>query len=98
MVSVLFVLHNITILVISRWSRFEHPRFGLICSIVAIRDICPNEEIFVNYGIKLSDAPDWYKQLWVDHLRKEKGQTDQQILDWCGRQYAMNGKIIQLPI
>jgi hypothetical protein len=46
----------------------------------------------------MSDAPNWYKALWVEYLRKEKGQTDDQIKDWCGRQYAMNGKLIQLPI
>ena len=43
------------------WTRIDHPRFGLICSLTAARRICPGEEITVNYGLPLHIAPDWYK-------------------------------------
>ena len=81
-----------------RWSRLEHPRFGLICAITAIRDIDENEEVLVNYGMRMADAPLWYKRLWVDHIRIKEGWTDEKILDWCGRRYAMNGKLVELPL
>ena len=45
----------------------------------------------------MSDAPNWYKTLWVEHLRN-KGQSNDEILDWCSRQYAMNGRLIELPL
>lgn len=80
----------------SRWSRLEHPRFGLICSITALRDICKGEEVLVNYGIGMAHAPQWYKLLWVRHL-KNIGKTDSEIRDWCCRQYSMNGHVIELP-
>lgn len=44
----------------------------------------------------MAEAPAWYKALWVQHCRTEKGMTDQDIMDWCGRQYAMKGKIVEL--
>ena len=76
----------------------DHPRFGLIRSITALRDIEQGEEILVNYGLPMSDAPLWYKHLWVEHLRENEGWKDEEILKWCGRQYAMNGRTIELPL
>ena len=81
----------------ARWSRLEHPRFGLICAITAVDDIDPDQEILVNYGMGMADAPSWYKSLWVQHLRDKKGLSDGEILDWCGRHYAMTGKSVTLP-
>ncbi len=81
-----------------RWALLEHPRFGLIMSIKSLREIKADEEILVNYGMGMADAPMWYKELWVKHLREQKGHDDQQILDWCGRQYAMKGKLVELPL
>ena len=80
-----------------RWARLEHPRFGLIVAIKAVRDLSEGEEVFVNYGMCMAEAPDWYKSLWVDHL-KSQGLNNQEILDWCGRKYAMNGRLIELPL
>ena len=82
----------------ARWSRIEHARFGLICAITATKDIRRGDEILVNYGLGLADAPEWYKQLWIRHCREEKGMDNDQIKDWCGRQYAMYGKVIELDI
>ena len=46
----------------------------------------------------MADAPVWYKSLWVKHLRETEYLTDCEIKDWCGRQYCMNGKVVQLPL
>jgi len=43
---------------------FDHPRFGLVPSILSTHDIDPDEEIFVHYGYELEDSPDWYEAAW----------------------------------
>ena len=40
---------------------FEHPRFGRIMSVVALRDIKRDEEVFVSYNYSVSHAPEWYQ-------------------------------------
>ena len=45
----------------ARWSRLDHPRFGLICALTADRDIAGGEEVLVDYGLWLADAPGWYR-------------------------------------
>ena len=80
----------------ARWSQMDHARFGLICAIKATKDISPGEEILVNYGLGMAEAPTWYKSLWVEHCRKQRKMTDQEIRDWCGRQYAMKGRVVDL--
>ena len=65
---------------------------------MALRDIEQGEEILVNYGMRMSDAPLWYKCLWVQHLRNTNSWNDEEILDWCGRSYAMNGRVVELPL
>ena len=67
-------------------------------AIQALSDIEPEEEILVNYQMGMAEAPLWYKELWVKHLRRERGMCDKEILDWCGRQYSMNGRVIELPL
>ncbi len=43
---------------------FDHPRFGFIISIFALRDIDQDEEIFTHYGYQVkSPALDWYFEL-----------------------------------
>ena len=81
-----------------RWVRFQHPRFGLIVAIKAIKDMAEGSEVLVNYGMGMADAPIWYKMLWVKHLREDRHFSDKDIMDWCGRQYAMNGRLIDLPL
>ena len=43
---------------------FDHPRFGLVPSILSTQDIGENEEIFVHYGYELDDCPAWYEDSW----------------------------------
>ena len=38
---------------------FEHPRFGVIMSVVALRDLRAGEEVFVSYNYCLGAAPPW---------------------------------------
>ena len=44
-----------------RFSRIDHPRFGLIICVVAKRDLPAGEEILVNYNMDMALAPEWYK-------------------------------------
>ena len=62
-----------------------------------LSDIPKSAEIFVSYNMKMGEAPSWYKSLWVEHLRA-KGMNNDDIINWCGRQYAMNGRLIDLPL
>ena len=75
--------------------RLEHPRFGLICSITALRDICKGEEVLVNYGIGMAHAPQWYKLLWVRHL-KDIGKTNSEIRDWWVHSYISKSRTLIL--
>ena len=83
---------------IYRFSRLEHPRFGLIIAIRAIIDLEKGSEVLVNYGMQMAEAPVWYKSLWVKYLRETKCLSDDEIKDWCSRQYSMYGRSIDLPI
>ena len=82
----------------AKWSRLDHPRFGMICSITALTDIKKGDEVLVNYGLGMGHAPDWYKGLWINHCRNDKKMSDEDIRDWCGRQYAMKGVHIDLDL
>ncbi len=39
------------------YSVMEHPRYGLIQSVVAIRNITAGEELFVDYGYREFEFP-----------------------------------------
>ncbi len=82
----------------AKWTRLDHPRFGMISALSAKRNICKGEEILVDYGLDMAEAPEWYKTLFVDHCRKAKNMSDEEILDWCRRQHRIKGKWCQLPI
>jgi len=79
------------------FAQFWHPRFGLIMSIVADRDILVGEEIFVSYNYVIAKAPEWYHEQWFKHLREELEWSEQQIHSWAGRMYKLNGLNIDIP-
>ena len=81
----------------SHFAQFWHPRFGLIMSIVADRDIMAGEEIFVCYNYAMALAPDWYQDQWFKHVRDELKWTEEQIHSWAGRMYNLNGLSINVP-
>ena len=58
--------------------------------------ISSGEEILVNYNMDLSMAPEWYKALWVRHLRTERGMTDEDIERWSDKESRVKGKFIDL--
>ena len=66
-----------------RWSRIDHPRFGLICSLTANTVIKEGEEITVNYRLPLHLAPQWYLECYELHqARKRRVSTHaENILD-----------------
>jgi histone-lysine N-methyltransferase SETD7 len=45
----------------TRWGRLDHPRFGLVVTIIAIKPILVGEELTVNYKYPVTLAPQWYK-------------------------------------
>ncbi|XP_023332051.1 uncharacterized protein LOC111704142 isoform X2 [Eurytemora carolleeae] len=47
----------------------EHPRFGKIMSIKALEDLRRGDEILVSYNYRMEGAPEWYSELWYNHLR-----------------------------
>ncbi len=56
----------------------EHPRWGLIQGVHALRDIAAGEEVFVDYGYKVADFPSdfkWYHQAKKAMLREQKEEA-----------------------
>ena len=57
----------------------EHPRWGLIMSVTALRDIQAGDELFADYGYEKMAAPNdfpWYWQLYEEH-QKRSHQIDE---------------------
>jgi len=77
------------------WGLFEHPRFGLIRSLKAMRPLVKGEEILVNYCMTVARSPEWYRQVWLQWMRKTK--DDAAIQRYIMRQYELQGYKIPLP-
>merc|ERR1719308_774798 len=56
----------------AEWTLFEHPRFGLIRALTSQKAIARGEEILVNYMMTLAKSPDWYRTVWLQHMRVVK--------------------------
>jgi len=56
------------------WGRMDHPKFGLIVTLIAKEQILPGEEVTVNYNYHQTVAPAWYKECLQTHkqLMKKK--------------------------
>jgi len=78
------------------WTLFEHPRFGLIRSLTAQKPIKQGEEILVNYQMCLAKSPEWYRVIWLQHMRSQK-RDDASIARYIDRQYELQGYRIPLP-
>ena len=76
----------------------EHPRFGLIRALSSMVDIAKDEEILVNYNLGLSKGPDWYKLLWLRHVRMTKKWSDREVERYLERSYDMTMRRIVLPV
>ena len=78
----------------------DHPRWGLIQSVVASRDINVGEELFGYYGYQINKFPDdipWYheqknmfeKEQRLKLERKKLDITSNQIDRYIGTRYIM---------
>ena len=45
----------------TRWGRLDHPRFGMVVTIIAIKTIQMGEELTVNFKYPVTIAPQLYK-------------------------------------
>jgi len=79
------------------WTLFEHPRFGLIRALTSVKPIARGEEILVNYMMTLAKSPDWYRVVWLQHMRVVKRGDDKAIQRYIDRQYELQGYRIPLP-
>jgi len=79
------------------WTLFESPRFGLVRSLTAQKPIEVGEEILVNYQMTIAKSPDWYRVVWLQHMRKVKKNDDTAIQRFIDRQYELQGFRIPLP-
>jgi len=79
------------------WTLYEHPRFGLIRSLTARIPIKKDEEILVNYQMCLAKSPEWYRCVWIAHMRVIKKNDDKAIKRYIDRQYELQGYRIPLP-
>jgi len=81
----------------AEWTLFEHPRFGLIRALTSQKAIARGEEILVNYMMTLAKSPDWYRTVWLQHMRVVKKGDDKAIQRYIDRQYELQGYRIPLP-
>jgi len=79
------------------WSLIEHPRFGLIRALESLYDIAEGEEITVNYNLGMANGPEWYRLLWLRHVREKKKWTDEQVDKFIVRNHELTMKWIRLP-
>jgi len=79
------------------WTLYEHPRFGLIRALTATVPIERGAEILVNYQMTLAKSPDWYRCVWIQHMRVVKKGDDKAIQRYIDRQYELQGYRIPLP-
>merc|ERR1712106_327662 len=80
----------------SVFREFEHPRFGRVMSVVAVRDIELDEEVFVSYNYCVSLAPPWYQEIWF-RFCINRGWDKDKIEDWVGREVAKFGIAMEVP-
>ena len=72
-------------------------RFGLIRALESLYDIAEGEEITVNYNLGMANGPEWYRLLWLRHVREKKGWTDEQVDKFIVRNHELTMKWIRLP-
>ena len=81
----------------SGFRELAHPRFGRIMSIVAETNIERHQEILVSYNYRIHQAPQWYQQLYFQHLREDK-QVDEEGLYLIARRIMRQHEVmISIP-
>lgn len=74
-----------------------HPRFGHVMSIVAIDYIRPKSEILVSYNYQIDRSPEWYRDLYFQHLRKVEGKSEEHLLSVARKISRNAGVTIKIP-
>ena len=72
-------------------------RFGLIRALESLYDIAEGEEITVNYNLGMANGPEWYRLLWLRHVKEKKKWTDEQVDKFIVRNHELTMKWIRLP-
>jgi len=78
------------------FSPLWHPRFGPIMSVVANDDIPAGEEVFVTYNYMIAKSPEWYQQLWFDHLREDQDWSEEKIYSWANKELRRSGLQVEV--
>jgi hypothetical protein len=74
----------------STFMEINHPRFGRVMSVVAKEDIACDEEVLVSYNYRISQAPNWYIDLWFQHLREDKNLTEEEVYQAAKKECRFN--------
>ena len=56
---------------------------------MAQKEISAGEEVLVNYQMTLAKSPDWYRTVWLQHMRVVKRGDDGAIQRYIDRQYEL---------
>ena len=75
------------------FQQMQHPRFGLIMSVVADREIRRGEEVLVSYNYNVAESPAWYRAAWFSHLREGLEWSEERIQAWCDKLYRQTGQV-----
>jgi len=62
-----------------------------------LRTIMENEELLVNYNYSLSNAPDWYKEKYFQHLREEENVSEEELHSLAKRKSKQFQTRLQVP-
>ena len=69
----------------------------MVQSIVARRSIRRGEEILVSYNYSIAKAPQWYRDLYFQHLRLREGRSEAYIAGAAKRINKDSGRNIVVP-
>jgi len=50
------------------WVHAMHPCYGKIPAIKTMDYLCEGEELFIHYGFDMDEAPQWYKDFWMNQM------------------------------
>ena len=81
----------------STFIEMNHPRFGKVMSVFAKEDIPCDEEVLVSYNYRLTQAPDWYVELWFKHLREVENLTEEEVYQAAKKESRFKESPITVP-
>ena len=78
------------------FSHLWHPRFGLIMSVVANKEIHAGEEVLVSYSYMMAKSPDWYREQWFDNMQENLEWSEKQIYNWALKELRCSGLHVKI--